>query len=112
MLDLRTVLCPHIETTIEMPRLRQLVLDEYVKYGLHEFDLQASRNAAEADEEGGSSSKKKKNGHGGRRKVVRPEALQRRARTTGLGINRLQRRARTTGLGINRVVRRHPRRLS
>jgi len=36
--------------------------------------LQASRNAAEADEEGGSSSKKKKNGHGGRRKVVRPEA--------------------------------------
>ena len=74
VLDLRTVLCPHIETTIEMPRLRQLVLDEYVKYGLHEFDLQASRNAAEADEEGGSSSKKKKNGHGGRRKVVRPEA--------------------------------------
>ena len=50
VLDLRTVLCPHIETTLEMPRLRQVVLDEYVKYGLHEFDSQASRNVAVAQD--------------------------------------------------------------
>jgi hypothetical protein len=39
VLDLCTVMCPHIESTFEMPRLHQLVLDEYVKYDFHDFDL-------------------------------------------------------------------------
>ena len=74
VLDLRTVMCPHIESTFEMPRLRQLVLDEYVKNGLHDFDLEAQKNAAVPPEEVGSLVKKQKTGHGGSRIELRPDA--------------------------------------
>ncbi len=74
VLDLRTVMCPHIESTFEMPRLRQLVLDEYVKNGLHDFDLEAQKNAAVPPEEVGSLVKKQKTGHGGIRIELRPDA--------------------------------------
>ena len=40
VLDLRTVMCPHIESTYDIPRLRKLLTLEYVKYGLKEFDFQ------------------------------------------------------------------------
>ena len=58
VLDFRTVMCPHIESTFEMPRLRQLVLDEYVKYDLHDFDLETQKNSEVATEDFGSLVKK------------------------------------------------------
>lgn len=64
VLDLRTVMCPHIESTFEMPRLRQLVLDEYVKYDLYDFELQAQKNVAVDAEDVGSLAMKQKTGHG------------------------------------------------
>ncbi len=58
VLDLRTVMCPHIESTFEMPRLHQLVLDEYVKYDFHDVHLETQKNSAVAGEDVGSLTKK------------------------------------------------------
>ena len=44
-------MCPHIESTIEIPRLCQLVFDEYVKYDLNDFDLKQKTNTTVATEE-------------------------------------------------------------
>jgi hypothetical protein len=46
-----------------MPRLHHLVLDEYVRYGLHNFDLEAQKNTGVPAEEVGSLAKKQKTGH-------------------------------------------------
>ena len=73
VLDLRTVMCPHIKSTFEIPRLRQLVLDEYVKYGLHDFDLQTQKDAAVAAEDIGSLVKKQKTTHGDSRSELCPD---------------------------------------
>jgi hypothetical protein len=73
-MDLCTVMCPHIQSTFEMPRLHQLVLDEYVKYGLHDFDLETQKNTTVSPEEVGSLVKKQKTGHGGSRIDLRPDA--------------------------------------
>ena len=57
VLDLRTVTCPHIESTYDIPRLRKLLTLEYVKYGLKEFDLQ--QQAIEVDMQSSSQAPKK-----------------------------------------------------
>jgi len=57
-----------------MPRLHRLVQDEYVKYGLDEFDLEARQNTAANSEEFGSLSKKQKTGHGDNRSAAGSEA--------------------------------------
>ena len=44
VLDLCTVMCPHLDSSTDMSKLRQLVLDEDVKYDLKDNDLQTQRN--------------------------------------------------------------------
>lgn len=73
VLDLRTVLCPHLDSSTDMPKLRQLVLDEYVKYGLKDYDLQAQRNATLSAEFVESQKKRQRTAQGDTRAVMRPE---------------------------------------
>jgi len=58
VLDLRTVTCPHIDSTYEIPRLRKVLTVAYVKFGLNEFDLQ--QQAIEVDMHESSQGPKKK----------------------------------------------------
>jgi hypothetical protein len=73
VLDLRTVLCPHLDSSTDKPKLRQLVLDEYVKYGLKDYDLQAQRNATLSTEFVESQKKRQRTAQGDTRAVMHPE---------------------------------------
>jgi hypothetical protein len=66
VLDLRTVTCPHIDSTYEIPRLRKVLMVAYVKYGLNEFDLQqqARQQAIDVDILESSLAPKKKKAKG------------------------------------------------
>lgn len=66
VLDLRTVTCPHIDSTYEIPRLRKVLMVAYVKYGLNEFDLEqeARQQAIDVDILESSLAPKKKKAKG------------------------------------------------